>query len=171
MIKSWKGIGAFVSRHPQLRRLFGPVSVSADYSGPARYLIARWLARRAHAPCAVQGRHAVAPYPEIDELLAAGAAETLTALESLIRELEDGRGLPVLLRQYLRLNGRVLAVSRDPQFADAMDALIVVDMLDMPASHLERYCGREGAERIRRYHHGPVHEGWILEHVRTKVMA
>jgi putative hemolysin len=167
----WKGIGAFVSRHPQLRRLFGPVSVSADYSGPARYLIVRWLARRAHAPCAVQGRHAVAPYPEIDELLAAGAAETLTALESLIRELEDGRGLPVLLRQYLRLNGRVLAVSRDPQFADAMDALIVVDMLDMPASHLERYCGREGAERIRRYHHGPVHEGWILEQVRTKVMA
>jgi putative hemolysin len=163
----WKGIGAFVSRHPELRRLFGPVSVSADYSGPARYLMARWLATRAQMHGAVEGRHAIASYPEIDELLSSGAAETMAALESLVRELEGGRGLPVLLRQYLRLNGRVLAVSRDPQFADAMDALIVVDLLDMPASHLERYCGREGAERIRRYD-GSVHDTPAPENVKAR---
>jgi putative hemolysin len=150
----WKGIGAFVARHPNLRRLFGPVSVSADYSGPSRYLIARWLATRALAPGRVKGRHAVACHPEIDELLSSGAVDTLTALESMIRELEGGRGLPVLLRHYLRLNGRVMAVSRDPQFADAMDALIVVDLLDLPANHLERYCGRDGAEKIRIHHEG-----------------
>jgi putative hemolysin len=152
----WKGIGAFISRHPHLRRLFGPVSVSAEFSGPTRYLIARWLATRAHAQGSVHGRHAIARYPEIDELISSGAAETLPALESMVRELEGSRGLPVLLRQYLRLNGRVLAVSRDPHFADTMDALIMVDMLDMPASHLERYCGRIGAERIRKYHEGSM---------------
>jgi putative hemolysin len=167
----WKGIGTFVSRHPHLRRLFGPVSVSADYSGPSRYLLARWLATRAHAPSAVRGRHAIAAYPEIDELLSSGAADTLAALEGIIRELEGGRGLPVLVRQYLRLNGRVLAVSRDPRFADAMDALIVVDMLDMPVSHLERYCGREGAERIRRCHRGSAQGHSRLERVRTKATA
>jgi hypothetical protein len=47
-----------------------------------------------------------------------------------------------------------MAVSRDPQFADAMDALIVVDLLDLPANHLERYCGRDGAEKIRIHHEG-----------------
>jgi putative hemolysin len=167
----WKGIGAFVSRHPHLRRLFGPVSVSAEYSGPARYLIARWLATRAHANGEVRGRHEVGRHPEIDELLAAGAADTFTALDNMIRELEGGRGLPVLLRQYLRLNGRVLAISRDPEFADAMDALIVVDLLDMPASHLERYCGREGAGRIRRHYAGLAYEGSRFDEIRTKATA
>ena len=147
----WKGIGTFVACHPHFRRLFGPVSVSADYSAPARYLIARWLSSHAGADGAVRGRHEVPAYPEIDELLASGAVRSMAALDSIVREMEGGRGLPVLLRQYLRLNGRVLAVSRDPAFADVMDALLVVDMLDMPASHLERYCGQQGAERIRRY--------------------
>jgi putative hemolysin len=159
----WRGIGAFVSRHPEVRRLFGPVSVSASYSGPARYLIARWLAGHAPAQGAVRGRHHLTCYPEIDALLSSGAVNTLPALERTIRELEDGRGLPVLLRQYLRLSGRVLAVSRDPQFSDVMDALIVVDMLEMPASHLERYCGREGAARIRRHHRVSGHDAWPRE--------
>jgi putative hemolysin len=147
----WRGIGAFASRHPNIRHLFGPVSVSAEYSGAARYLIAAWLMRHASAPGPVLSKHTVPAYQDVDDLLAAGAAPTLADVDRLVRELEDGRGLPVLLRQYLRLNGRVLAVSRDPAFADAMDALLVVDMLDMPASHLERYCGRAGAARIRRH--------------------
>jgi len=167
----WRGIGAFVVRHPHCRRLFGPVSVSAEYSGPGRYLIARWLATRAQVNGEVQARHEIARHPEIDELLEAGSADTFTALDAMIRELENGRGLPVLLRQYLRLNGRVLAVSRDPQFADAMDALIVVDLLEMPAGHLERYCGREGAERIRQHHAGLAHESSRFDEIRTKATA
>ena len=148
----WKGIGAYVARHPQLRRLFGPGQRQRRLHH--RHPLAR--SRRGcpamRAPSGqVEGRHAVAAGTEIDALLDAGAAPSLAALEQLVREIEDGRGLPVLLRQYLRLNGRVMAVSRDPAFGDAMDALLVVDLLEMPASHLERYCGRVGAERIRRY--------------------
>jgi putative hemolysin len=150
LLSLWKGIGAFVARHPHVRRLFGPVSVSAEYSQVARYLIAAWLTRES-AGGPVQPRHEVPVYPEIDELMACGAVSTVADLDALVRELEGGRGLPVLLRQYLRLNGRVLGVSCDPSFANAMDALLVVDMLDMPAAHLERYCGRDGAARVRQY--------------------
>jgi putative hemolysin len=151
LLMLWKGIGAYVAGRPHLRRLFGPVSVSADYTPVTRSLIAAWLARHAPAAGRVDGRHPVASRPDIGLLLDADVAPTLAALEQLVRELEDGRGLPVLLRQYLRLNGRVLAVSRDPAFGDAMDALIVVDLLEMADSHLERYCGRAGADRIRRH--------------------
>jgi hypothetical protein len=48
-----------------------------------------------------------------------------------------------------------------------MDALIVVNLLDMPASHLERYCGREGAERIRRYGVS-VHDISMPENVKSR---
>ena len=89
-------------------------------------------------------------------------------LETLVREIEGGRGLPVLLRQYLRLNGRVLALSHDPAFGNVVDVLVVVDMLEMPASHLERYCGPEGAARIRGAHRA---SGPGLEQVGRRIAA
>jgi hypothetical protein len=107
--------------------------------------------RRAAGSASVAARYRLPVFAEIADLLNAGGLETVAGLDRLVRELDGERGLPVLLRQYLRLNGRVLSVSRDPAFADAMDALLVVDMLDMPAAHLERCCGRDGAARIRRY--------------------
>ncbi|MFA0724950.1 hemolysin, partial [Vibrio sp. 10N.222.49.E5] len=39
----WKGIAAFVYHHPQYTHLFGPVSISNDYSHNARLLIATTL--------------------------------------------------------------------------------------------------------------------------------
>jgi putative hemolysin len=150
----WKGIGTFVAGRPHIRRLFGPVSVSAAYSATSRDLISRWLGPATTGDAPVASRRAVPRFREVGELLGAGVLPALSDLDRLVRELEGGQGLPVLLRQYLRLNGRVLAVSRDPAFADAMDALVVVDLLDMPATHLERYCGREGARRIRGYREG-----------------
>jgi putative hemolysin len=153
LLALWKGIGAFVAGRPHIRRLFGPVSVSAAYSATSRDLISRWLGRAAAGDAPVAPKREVPRFAEVGELLGAGVP-TVSDLDRLVRELEDGQGLPVLLRQYLRLNGRVLAVSRDPAFSNAMDALIVVDLLDMPATHLERYCGRDGARRIRGYRGG-----------------
>lgn len=146
----WKGIGAFVARRPHIRRLFGPVSVSAAYSAISRDLISRWLVRAA-ADARVAPRRPVPRLRDVDALLGDGAVPALSDLDRLVRELEGGQGLPVLLRQYWRLNGRVLAVSRDPAFSDVIDALLVVDMLEMPTAHLERYCGRDGARHIRGY--------------------
>ncbi len=139
---------------PWYRRLFGPVSISGDYRPIARDVMLAYLARR-HAlttPVPLEPRAPVVPHPDAEALVAAGGIEDVGRLDRLVRELEGGRGVPVLLRQYLRLSGRIAAFSRDRAFADAVDGLIVVDLLDMPAAHLERYCGREGADRIRRFH-------------------
>jgi putative hemolysin len=154
LLMLWKGIGAFVARHPGHRRLFGPVSISADYRPVTRELIAAWLLRHRADPNAeaVRPRRAVRCRPEVIALIDSGAVTNVAELDALVRELEGGRGLPVLLRQYLRLNGRVLAQSHDPDFGNVVDALVVVDMLEMPASHLERYCGVEGVARIRGAH-------------------
>ncbi|MGE0461884.1 MAG: lysophospholipid acyltransferase family protein [Vicinamibacterales bacterium] len=156
LLMLWKGIGAFVARNPALRRLFGPVSISADYHPPTREVITAWLSRYAAAPAVatVEPRHPVHCRPEVQLLVDSGAVATLAELDELVRELEAGRGLPVLLRQYLRLNGRVLALSRDPDFGNVIDALVVVDLLEMPAAQLERYCGADGAARIREAHRG-----------------
>ena len=39
----WKGIGQFVSQHPQYRVLFGPVSISSRYSDSSHQLLMSFL--------------------------------------------------------------------------------------------------------------------------------
>jgi hypothetical protein len=67
-------------------------------------------------------------------------------LASAISDIEaDGKGIPVLLRQYLKLGGTVLTFNRDPDFGDAIDGLMLVDLAHTPAKTLERFMGRDEA--------------------------
>ena len=143
-----------VARAPRYRRLFGPVSISSEYSRPSRALIARYLsaagddpAWRSHVrprrPIGIddQGSAARLPMPS-----------TLEQLDHLVREMEQGRGVPVLVRQYRKLGARVLGCSVDPAFADCLDALMMVDLAALPLPLMQRYLGREGAAAFRAHH-------------------
>jgi hypothetical protein len=46
-----------------------------------------------------------------------------------------------LLRQYLRLNARLLGFNVDPAFGDALDALMMVHVDRLPPSVRDRYLG------------------------------
>ena len=53
----------------------------------------------------------------------------LDFLSDVVADLDPGQaGVPVLLRQYLRLGGRLLGFSVDPAFSNALDGLIVVEL-------------------------------------------
>ena len=58
----------------------------------------------------------------------------------------DGKGIPVLVRQYLRAGGKVLAFNVDPQFSDALDALLLADLRSAPSAILERCLGKADAK-------------------------
>ncbi len=45
----WKGIGSYIAREPRYRTLFGPVSISRDYSDLSRSLIATTLLAHSQA--------------------------------------------------------------------------------------------------------------------------
>jgi hypothetical protein len=68
----------------------------------------------------------------------------------------DGKGIPVLLRQYLRLGARVLGFSVDPDFGGVLDALMMVDLASVDRSMLTRYLGREGAAQFLQRHAAPA---------------
>jgi hypothetical protein len=57
----------------------------------------------------------------------------------------DGKGVPILIRQYMEVGGRVLGFNLDPRFSNALDALILVDLRFTPAPMLARYMTKEGA--------------------------
>jgi hypothetical protein len=74
----------------------------------------------------------------------------LSELNSLVEAIESGKGVPVLLRQYLRLNAVLLGFNVDPAFGQALDALMMVDLTRLPLPTLQRYLGREGADTFLR---------------------
>jgi hypothetical protein len=64
-------------------------------------------------------------------------------LSDVIADIEpDGKGVPVLLRQYLNAGGQILAFNVDPLFSQVLDGLVVVDFLRMSRTLQERYMGK-----------------------------
>jgi putative hemolysin len=142
----WKGIGRFVASAPRYRHLFGAVSISDRYSATTRNLLASFLSAScgdAQLAGLVQPRHPLPPRPVA---ASTPASATFDDLSSAVRALEaDGKDMPVLLRQYLKLNARLLGFSVDPTFGDALDGLLLVDLTRVEGPLLDRYLGRHGA--------------------------
>jgi len=63
-------------------------------------------------------------------------------------------GVPVLLRQYLKLGGRLLGFNLDPKFSNALDGLILVDLTKTETKLLERYLGKTEAQTFLEFQKG-----------------
>ena len=156
----WRGIGAFVARNPRYRFLFGPVSISNSYHPISRRLLVDFLkANCIHAGLAagVRPRHPVRrgqdPLWDPGDI---GDFADLDRIDEVLSNLEtDRKGAPVLLRQYLKLGGRILGFNLDRRFGDALDALIMVDLAACEPRLLQRYMGREGARSFLAHHAEP----------------
>jgi putative hemolysin len=146
----WRGIGEFIARNPQYGTLFGPVSVSNEYLPASRSLIVQSLHRHAFAAETaplVRARNPfrAAPWP------VAPMVESMDDLDMFIADLEpDGKGLPVLVRQYLKLGGRFAAFHVDHSFGRTLDGLIIVNLQTVEPKLLERYLGEVGARAVLR---------------------
>ena len=152
----WKGIATFIIRNPQYTHLFGPVSISNDYSDDARQLLAETLSLHFYDQHQAKLVAATNPLPVMKNLdwntnLLSSLAD-LQLLSKVIARIDDGKGVPVLLRQYLGLNGKLVSFNVDAQFNDALDGLIVVDMRKVDSKTLGRYMGSEEANIYLSYH-------------------
>lgn len=149
----WRGIGGFVVRNPDRCILFGPASISGEYSDRSRALLARYLMNQAADDLArcVRPR---APLPARTTMIR--DLERVTDFDDLqetLQEIENGhRGVPVLLRQYLNIGGRVAGMNVDRAFSNVLDALVVVDLRTTSEKVLARYLTPEGARMFLARH-------------------
>ncbi|MEW6337476.1 MAG: lysophospholipid acyltransferase family protein [Acidobacteriota bacterium] len=157
----WRGIGAFVAERPRYRHLFGPVSISQSYSRASQDLMVAFLRECAAADVprgAVRPRRPFrsAARRDIDVGSIVPHLHGVDDLSELVAEIEaDGKGVPVLLRQYLNLGGRILEFNVDPEFSGVVDGLILVDLARAERRLLDRYLGRERAEVFLSHHVTP----------------
>ena len=145
----WMGIGHYINRHRQYRYLYGTVSISSEYTPASRALILTWLKAHAMQPELAGDVTALNP-PVGMELLSEDARLVPTALPELkmltglVADIEpDNKSIPVLLRQYLRLGGKMLSFGVDEDFGGTLDGLVLVDMHHAPQRITDRYCGKD----------------------------
>ncbi|MDP0501604.1 MAG: lysophospholipid acyltransferase family protein [Verrucomicrobiota bacterium JB022] len=154
----WKGIGAYIARHPQYKLLFGPVSISKEYQSLSKNMMVMYLkehsldpdlAHKVRAKNPPRSRH----FGRLDRNSFASIVRDIDDVSGLISEIEhEERGVPVLLRQYLKFNATVLSFNVDPDFNNCIDSLILTDLTKTNERVLKHYLGEEGCERFYAYH-------------------
>jgi len=140
----WQGIGAYLAKHPNVRYLFGPVSISAALPAAAREQIVAYYARYYGS----EATRAVSRQPFVYRAVPPqfGEVDAATAFRVLKNNLDAlGATLPMLYKQYTDLcepgGARFLAFGVDPAFSDAVDGLIEVDLERLRPKKRERYLG------------------------------
>ena len=74
-------------------------------------------------------------------------------VSALISEVEmDRKGVPILLRHYLKLNGQLLSFNVDPKFNQCLDGLIMVDFTDTNNKLIKQYMGTELWKKFSAHH-------------------
>jgi len=140
----WKGILYFLLKNPQYRYLYGPMSISKYYSNVSKRIIIAFVKKYYFDNSFAAHIRPRTPFKSkadnIDvELLMNQMSEEVKALDSLIEDIEPNHfKIPVLMRQYIKLNAKFIGFNVDPAFSEVLDGLMILDMNDIPLSMLEK---------------------------------
>ena len=158
----WKGICEYVARNPKYRYLFGAVSVSSEYTSKSRGMIANLLVAKddklkSKMPAKIKINK------ELKDYCRKYSVENPQDISLLVKDIEeDGKDVPVLVKQYMKLGGRFLSFCIDKEFNSTLDGLIVVDLPEAPEKNLKMYMGDNTSDYME-YHRslgeGPVQAG------------
>ena len=139
----WKGILYFLIKNPEYRYLIGPVTISGKYSEVSKELIMKFIIRNHWdaelARCiSPRCKYRVETHdPDVDGMVEA-SGDNIATLDKLIGDIEPSSDkLPILLKKYILLNGRIVGFNIDPKFNMCLDGLLILDLFDVPMSTIE----------------------------------
>ncbi|HZY39017.1 MAG TPA: GNAT family N-acyltransferase [Mucilaginibacter sp.] len=139
----WKGILKYLIDNPRYRYLIGPVSISNSFSKFSKSLIVDYINRN-------HFDHELAHYVKprrkfkvnlghLDSDVLLSGEDNFKGLDALISEVETRNiKVPVLLRQYIALNAKIISFNIDPKFSDCLDGFLVLDLQKVPQDILDK---------------------------------
>ena len=89
----------------------------------------------------------------LERMFCAGA--NIKMLGKLIGRCDPGKAVPVLLRHYLSLNGKMVCFNIHADFNDSLEGLIIVDARNTHPKTLTRFMGVEGYNMFNALHKLP----------------
>ncbi|MEI7660703.1 MAG: GNAT family N-acyltransferase [Bacteroidota bacterium] len=139
----WKGILYHLLKSPGYRYLIGPVSISNEFGELSKSLVVEYLKAncynseygaciKAHKPFRSR-----LPGMADPDMFLRFVSRDIGRLDKFINDIDPGFKLPVLLKKYLSVNAEVLGFNVDPLFNNCLDALIILDLFEVPVDMIE----------------------------------
>ena len=134
----WKGIMLFLLRNQEYRYLIGPVSISNEYSKFSKSLIVEFIRKYffdEEKARFIESRQKFVVREDVAvdrKIFVDVAGNDINRIERIITDIEPGYRIPVLLRKYLEINGKIIGFNVDPKFNDCLDGLLIVDLYNTP---------------------------------------
>lgn len=151
----WFGIGAYLRQHPEIKYLFGPVSLSQAYPSMSKDVIIAFYKQQ----FGTKHTKAVARLPY--EMVSANSAElqneftdkykkSFAKLKKKLKQL--GVKVPTLYKQYTEIceqgGCQFLAFNIDPDFNYCIDSLILVELDRLKEKKKLRYIGSSEEDEL-----------------------
>ena len=136
----WRGILLFLLQNTQYRYLIGPVSISKYYSDVSKSMIVDFVKTHFYNNEIAQYFKPKTPFQvQLDNIdMNQIAGPRLKDLEKFKATIEPAHiKIPILLKQYTKLNARFISFNLDPNFSDALDGLMLLDLTLLPPEMLE----------------------------------
>jgi putative hemolysin len=159
LVLLWAGILQFVAREPRYRTMFGSVGISQgdEYTDASRTLIVNFMREQFSHPLSLhvesrspfEGVKIAGLKPEEISNLVQSVEDVSTLVTSLE---EDGKGVPILIKHYLRMNAKLLSFGVWKSHSNAVVSFIMTDLTTSDPKFLRRYMGNEGYERFMAFH-------------------
>ncbi|RVT96502.1 lysophospholipid acyltransferase family protein [Mucilaginibacter limnophilus] len=139
----WKGILKFLLDNPRYRYLIGPVSISNSFSTLSKSLIVDYINRNHFdhelAQFVKPRKKFKVDFSSIDTDVLRGGEDNFKILDNIISDIEvRNTKVPVLLRQYIALNAKIICFNIDPKFADSLDGFLVLDLEKVPQEMVDK---------------------------------
>jgi len=158
LLMLWRGIGHYVAKYPKYKILFGPVSINKEYQSSSRQLMVSFLKAHNFLPELASKVKAITPLRHgklkgWDKKHSQRIITSVDDLSEVVSDLEfDDKGVPILLKQYLKLGGKLLGFNVDPNFSDVLDGLILVDVTKTDPRIMERYMPKADLIKFHQMH-------------------
>ena len=139
----WKGILYLLLKNPNYRYLLGPVSISNEFKPYSKSLCVEFLkANHFNSELAgyIRARNPYKLSPPViieKDLFLKYTGNDTGRLDDFIRDFDPRYKTPILLKKYLSVNAEVLGFNIDPLFNNCLDALMILDLFEVPFPTIE----------------------------------
>ena len=151
----WKGIFWYLMKNPEYRYLIGPVSISNDFSKRSKSLIVQFMKENYY-----DSSYSIYINPRKkfripgklrnkNKSILENVDDNIKALDLYINELQPSLSIPVLMKKYLQMNGKIIGFNIDPEFNDCLDSLMIVNIADIPFELLENLAKEYEEQKIK----------------------
>jgi putative hemolysin len=134
----WKGIFRFLRKNPGYQYLIGPVSISNNFSDQSKSLIVDFIAknffdsRLAEFIIPAKKFKSSLKDRKNNKIIINDIGNNLKALDLYINEFQEGFSIPILMKKYLKMNGKIIGFNIDSDFNNCLDGLMIVNLSDIP---------------------------------------